>query len=113
MTTSTSHQKGAERDGLAAIDPRIRRRLERIWDQAYAAETQDDLRDLYAEWSESYDEDHAAIGYFGHRTTAEVFAARFDDPGSAEVLDAGAGPGAGGVELARRGFRRLTALDLS
>lgn len=108
-----SERAEAEQSDSVEIEPHIRQRLEAIWKQAYAAKTKDDLHDLYAAWSASYDEDHAAIGYFGHRTTAEVFARHFEAPAKAEVLDAGAGTGAGGVELARLGFHRLTALDLS
>lgn len=110
----------ARAEGSAAVSPinpdideRTRARLEKIWKKAYGARTNDDLVDLYAEWSDTYDEDHEAIGYFGHVTTAGVFARHLDPPGAARVLDAGAGTGAGGVELAKQGFRDLTALDLS
>jgi len=95
-----------------ALDRETESRLQEIWKKAYAAKTRDDLVDLYALWSDSYDEDHEAIGYFGHRLTAEVFA-RHGGGAEARVLDAGAGTGAGGVELAKRGFTHLSALDLS
>lgn len=87
-------------------------RLERIWRRAYGATTSDELRALYAEWAETYDEDHEHVGFFGHRLAAEVLA-RSLSRRDARVLDAGAGTGAVGVELARLGFRDLTALDLS
>jgi uncharacterized SAM-dependent methyltransferase/ubiquinone/menaquinone biosynthesis C-methylase UbiE len=95
------------------IDPETRARLEKTWKKAYGARTREDLLDLYAAWSESYDEDHEAIGFVGHKTTSRVFARHLGDSRAARVLDAGAGTGAGGGELARRGFRDLTALDLS
>lgn len=116
-TTDEATEVAKYADEASAIDPRIRQRLEKIWKQAYAARSKRDLVDLYADWSDTYDEDHEAIGYFGHRTTAEVFSRRFhdDDADLAElkVLDAGAGTGAGGVQLAKQGFRDLCALDLS
>ena len=90
----------------------IDRRLERIWSRAYEARTRDDLRDLYAEWAATYDEDHEHVGFFGHRLAAEVLA-RSLTRRDARVLDAGAGTGAAGVELARLGFHDVTALDLS
>lgn len=95
------------------IDPKTRARLEKVWKQAYAAQTQEDLVDLYAGWSDTYDEDHEAIGYVGHVTTGRVFSRHLTDPIRAKILDAGAGTGAGGAELATHGFRDITALDLS
>lgn len=108
LTTTVAEPTASER----GLDPETASRLQKIWKKAYAAKSQDDLVDLYALWSDSYDEDHEAIGYFGHRLTAEVFARHCGET-EARVLDAGAGTGAGGVELAKRGFTRLTALDLS
>lgn len=80
MKSTTRQQKEPERRGPAAIDPRMQRRLERLWDQAYAAETQDDLRGLFAECSESYDEDHAALGV---RSQIEML----QDAGAWRLLD--------------------------
>lgn len=90
----------------------IDRRLERIWRRAYQAKSRDDLRALYAEWAATYDEDHEHVGFFGHRLAAEVLA-RSLTRRDVRVLDAGAGTGAAGAELAKLGFRDLTALDLS
>jgi len=98
----------APRDTRNDID----RRLERIWKKAYGAETRDDLRALYAEWAKSYDEDHEHIGFFGHRLASEVLARNLTRR-DVRVLDAGAGTGAAGVELAKLGFGDLTAVDLS
>jgi len=90
----------------------VQHRLERFWRQAYGATTKEDLRALYADWARTYDEDHEHIGFFGHRTAAEVLA-RFLTRKDLRVLDAGAGTGAAGEALARLGFRDLTAVDLS
>lgn len=91
----------------------IRQRLEQIWQKAYAAETQEDLIDFYAHWAATYDEDHAAIGYFGHMAACEIFSKHLPPSDEIRVLDAGAGTGAGGEVLKERGYRHLTAIDLS
>jgi uncharacterized SAM-dependent methyltransferase/ubiquinone/menaquinone biosynthesis C-methylase UbiE len=101
---------GAARAG--GNGPAIDRRLERIWRKAYGARTPDDLRALYAEWARTYDEDHEHVGFFGHRLAAEVLA-RWVTRRDVRVLDAGAGTGAAGTELARLGFSDVTAVDLS
>jgi uncharacterized SAM-dependent methyltransferase/ubiquinone/menaquinone biosynthesis C-methylase UbiE len=94
-------------------DPEVGERLERIWKRAYAARTRDDLRELYSDWARTYDEDHEAVGFFGHRRASQVLARYVPFADVAPVLDAGAGTGAAGVELARLGFGNLTALDMS
>ncbi|MFQ5504804.1 MAG: L-histidine N(alpha)-methyltransferase [Planctomycetota bacterium] len=68
---------------------------------------------LYEEWAESYDEDHRAIGFFGHKTAAEALARYTPFAEVAAVLDAGAGTGAAGEALWSLGYRNLTAVDLS
>lgn len=112
--TPTSGSRAAVRTGVAAADrDRIAARVEQIWKQAYEAKSKDDLRKLYADWAETYDEDHEFVGFFGHRTAAELLAKYVPYAEVAPVLDAGAGTGAAGVELARLGFGNLTAIDLS
>lgn len=111
--TRTAGDSGAVPVADSNIDSETRARLERIWKKAYGARTREDLLDLYATWSDSYDEDHEAIGFIGHKTTCRVFARHLGDPRGVRVLDAGAGTGAGGSELSERGFRDVTALDLS
>lgn len=113
ITSEPTEEATALRTTSPPLDQATQQRLEKIWKKAYAARSRDDLVDLYAEWSDTYDEDHAAIGYLGHVTTARVFARHFEDPSRVTVLDAGAGTGAGGSELAKCGFHDLTALDLS
>lgn len=88
-------------------------RLDRIWKKAYSAQTNDDLVELYAEWADTYDEDHHTIGYFGHVTATSVLAKHLSHLKTAAILDAGAGTGIAGEELANQGFGNLTALDLS
>lgn len=108
--TSSARSDGGKLDPL---DPVVANRLHKIWAKAYAARDQQDLLDLYAHWSDTYDEDHAAIGYIGHLSTAHLFHRHVGSPATAKVLDAGAGTGAGGVALAQLGFKNLTAFDLS
>lgn len=103
MTESTEPRARAQSDA----------RIQRIWRKAYAARTRDDLRDLYREWADDYDEDHATIGFVGHVRAAEVLARHTTRHDVARVLDAGAGTGAAGEALAALGFRDLTAVDLS
>jgi L-histidine N-alpha-methyltransferase len=88
-------------------------RLEKIWARAYAARTPDDLRALYADWADTYDEDHDKVGFFGHRLTASVLARHLTRHDSSRVLDAGAGTGAGGEALTAIGFNDVVAVDLS
>jgi L-histidine N-alpha-methyltransferase len=95
------------------LDPEIRNRLDRIWAKAYAATTRDDLRKLYKDWAGTYDEDHEAIGFFGHRSAAQVLAKFTPFAEVAPVLDAGCGTGAAGEALRGLGFRNLTGVDLS
>lgn len=97
----------------AGTDPTGDERLARIWEQAYAARTRDDLRELYASWAESYDQDHEKVGFFAHRLTAEVLARHLTRRDVARILDAGAGTGAAGTALHELGFRDLLAVDLS
>ncbi len=95
------------------LDEATSARLERIWKKAYAASTRDDLLRLYEEWAETYDEDHQAIGFFGHRTASRALAKYTPFAEVASVLDAGCGTGAAGEALWPHGFRNLTGVDLS
>lgn len=87
--------------------------LERIWKLAYTATTTEDLEQLYAEWASSYDQDHANIGFIGHRVAANALQRHTTRHDLLRVLDAGAGTGAAGQELQRLGFAHLTGVDLS
>lgn len=88
-------------------------RLQQIWARAYAARTPEDLRALYADWADSYDDDHERVGFFGHQLTATVLARHLTRHDSSRVLDAGAGTGAAGEALTGLGFNDLVAVDLS
>lgn len=83
-------------------------RLQRI----HGVKDNEELRTTYDEWASEYDADLTALGFLSPRAGAELLAKYVPDK-SARVLDAGAGTGMVGVELARRRFSRITALDMS
>ena len=71
-----------------------------------------ELRSEYDNWASEYDADLEALGFRSPKAAAELLDKYVPDKG-VQVLDAGAGTGMVGVELARRGFARITALDMS
>ena len=86
-------------------------RTERIQD-VYASKDYDELTGKYDDWASQYDADLKALGFTGPRRGAETLA-RFVPDKEAKLLDAGAGTGMVGEELAALGYKRVTALDLS
>ncbi|MCB9881289.1 MAG: L-histidine N(alpha)-methyltransferase [Planctomycetes bacterium] len=95
------------------LAPEVRDRLERIWKRAYAARTDEDLAELYENWSDTYDEDHEAIGFFAHHRAASELGRYLPNRKVSAILDAGSGTGAAGEALHAIGYRNLTAVDLS
>ena len=78
---------------------------------AYALQTPDDSRKLYADWADSYDSGFAtAEDYILHIETARAFA---DAEGSGPVLDVGAGTGLCGEVLSQLGVQPIDATDIS
>lgn len=75
---------------------------------AYALQTPEDNRRLYADWAQTYDDGFAAR--MAYRLPALV-AAGFS--GAGPVLDVGAGTGLLGQALAAKGIGPIDALDLS
>ncbi len=86
-------------------------RTERI-QQVYGAKNLEELKTRYEGWASDYDADLEALGFKSPMAAAEFLEKYVPDKG-AVVLDAGAGTGMVGVELARHGFTRITALDMS
>ncbi len=86
-------------------------RLQRVhW--TVEAESAEDLAKRYDSWSEHYDADLAEVdGWAAPRFTAELFD-RFAEK-DWSILDAGAGTGWVGAELARLGFQDLHGIDYS
>lgn len=79
--------------------------------QAYALETPDDSRRLYAAWADTYDSGFVGEqDYILHLHTAQAYAAA---GGGGPVLDVGAGTGLCGVALAQLGVAPVDATDIS
>ena len=78
---------------------------------AYALETPEDHKRLYADWAEDYDEGFAKHkDYQLHIRTAQAFV---DAGGRGPVLDAGAGTGLCGEALTGLGVEPIDATDIS
>lgn len=78
----------------------------------YQADSKEELQARYDQWAAEYDRDlDDEFGYVAPSRAADMFA-RFL-PTDSVVLDAGAGTGLAGVELAKRGFGVIDAIDLS
>lgn len=95
------------------LDERISSRIDGIWRKAYSASGREDLLRLYDQWADTYDEDHAAIGFFGHHSAAQALAKYTPFRDVVSVLDAGCGTGAAGQALQALGYRNVTGVDLS
>ena len=81
-------------------------------DEAYAVETPDDNRRLYAKWATTYESGFIETrGYEYHERVAEIFVAgdRPDGP----TLDVGCGTGIVGEALRSRGVGRIDGVDIS
>ncbi len=78
---------------------------------AYSLTTPEDSKRLYADWADTYDQSFAADSrYQLHLLTARAFV---QAGGRGPVLDAGAGTGLCGVELAALGAGPIDATDIS
>lgn len=78
----------------------------------YNAPDREELEKRYDAWAGDYDHDlNESFGYIGPRLGAEYFARHV--PLKAHVLDAGAGTGLVGVELAALGYKRIDGIDMS
>ena len=86
-------------------------RTERI-QHVYDAKDNDELKGRYDGWASEYDTDLKSLGFSSPMAGAELLDKYVVDK-AAQVLDAGAGTGMVGEELARRHFTRITALDMS
>ena len=86
-------------------------RTERI-QRVYDTKDYEELTGEYNVWASDYDADLQSLGFTGPRAGAETLAKYVTDR-NAVLLDAGAGTGMVGEELARLGFTHITALDLS
>jgi SAM-dependent methyltransferase len=80
-------------------------------DEAYAVETPDDNRRLYAQWANTFEADFIEPqGYVYHLRVVELFVAA---GGSGPVLDVGAGTGIVGAALRAARCSPVDAVDIS
>lgn len=82
-------------------------------DAAYAVESPEDNRKLYAGWAPTYESEFIADSrYVYHRHVAAIFVDGFADMGS-PVLDVGCGTGIVGEELRVLGVEIVDGIDIS
>ena len=78
----------------------------------YSSSNNQELEDRYDQWAKDYDTDlERDFAWSGPQRAAEILAQH--TPKDALILDAGAGTGLVGQSLARLGYTRLVAMDLS
>ncbi len=85
---------------------------EKFLDKAYTARDADQTRDLYDEWSASYE---AEVGEHGYATPARCAAAlaQYAPDMTAPLLDFGCGTGLAGLAFRMAGFETIDGVDLS
>ena len=82
-------------------------------EDAYALETPDDARALYAKWAETYESGFiSANQYVYHRGVARAFVDGAD-PDAGPVLDVGCGTGLVGEALRELGVEVIDGIDIS
>jgi predicted TPR repeat methyltransferase len=79
-------------------------------EQVYGAKSNDELRAIYDDWAQAYDQDLQALGY-SYPPALAGLVGRYVRERDAPILDAGAG--IVGEVLAILGYTRLTGIDLS
>jgi predicted TPR repeat methyltransferase len=84
---------------------------EEFLDKAYG-NASNDTRDLYAQWSASYDQEVGGKGYATPARTAQALSGHVEDL-STPVLDYGCGTGLSGMALRAVGFSTLHGIDVS
>lgn len=81
-------------------------------DRVYQASGNSEMREIYDEWAEHYNEDVVGNGYLTPRRLAETLA-RFVPGRGTPILDYGCGTGLSGQALADAGFTAIDGADLS
>ena len=80
--------------------------------RVYGARSRDELRGIYDDWAESYEEDLVGWGYIGPSLNCGLVA-RHVATGDGPILDAACGPGNLGNLLHMLGYRALVGIDIS
>ena len=81
-------------------------------DRVYQASGNSEMREIYDEWAEQYDDDVVGNGYLTPKRLAETLA-RFVAERDTPILDYGCGTGLSGEALADAGFTAIDGADLS
>jgi predicted TPR repeat methyltransferase len=81
-------------------------------DKAYGARDADSTRELYDDWSASYEAEVAENGYVTPGRCAEALALHLKDK-TVPILDFGCGTGLSGLALRGAGFETIDGVDLS
>lgn len=83
-----------------------------FFDKVYSARTPSQSRDLYDDWSASYDADVRDSGYATPARCARALASIVTDT-TTPILDFGCGTGLSGIALRAEGFENLHGMDIS
>ena len=85
---------------------------EQFLDKVYQARTPDETKELYNEWSPTYDSDMETHGYKTPARCAAALAGVVSDF-DAPLMDFGCGTGRSGEHLVKAGFRNVDGCDIS
>jgi predicted TPR repeat methyltransferase len=80
--------------------------------KVYASDTPEQTSEIYDGWSEDYEKHMSSAGYT-HPAMVASMLARHQPPGSAQLLDAGAGTGLMGQLLIALGYTNIIGFDAS
>ena len=80
--------------------------------EVYAAETSEELTEVYDRWSDGYDR-YMNEGGYRHPAVCAALVARYLPDLQAPLLDAGVGTGLVGDLLTLLGYQKLTGIDIS
>ena len=83
-----------------------------FFDKVYKAKGTQETRELYDDWSSSYDAQVAENGYITPNRSARILADFLSDT-STPILDFGCGTGLSGRAFASEGFTALDGMDIS
>ncbi len=90
-----------------------REELQELLQRAYAVQSPDDNRELYAAWADTYESGFTVPNrYLYHYRAAEIYCEAADAP-AGPVLDAGCGTGLVGERLRAVGVTIVDGLDIS
>lgn len=85
---------------------------EKFLEKVYEARDADSTRELYDDWSGTYEAEVAENGYVTPGRCAKALASKMEDK-SQPILDFGCGTGLSGLALSLEGFQTIDGVDLS